>query len=245
MPSYIRNAISDILYSVSSWFLSLGDRFYDAGNWAHDIPAVGPYIASALYSVTQYCYNIYSRFASLRNNWLSLCNWLDAVWDRFGDIWDDLSDLWNYAQITLRNLIDDALDLADDAWDEARRAYNKARDAWNYATGYLIDLVIDAYNKAVWAYNQIAPAVTTKAQEIYAWVKGIPAEISDYIAGVVSAIGAVTVDIVQTLINTALAAIAAPVNLINLWFDDIQSFFNSPLDWLADRFENWFFGPEK
>lgn len=245
MPSAIRNAISSILYSVAGWFRSLGNSFYGAATWAYKIPGVGPYLASYLYSAADYCYYIFDYFISLRSNWLTLCNWLDAVWDKFGDIWIDLGKLWNYAQITLKNLVDDALDLADDAWDKAVSAYTKARDAWNYATGYLKDLATSAYNKAVWAYEQIAAAVTAKAQEIYAWVNSIPAAIKAFVDGVVADIGAVTTDIVQALINTALAVIAGPINLINLWFDDIQDFFNSPLDWLLDKFGDWFFGPEK
>lgn len=267
MPSSIRTAISNALYYIGSWFQSLSYRFDDAADWAYDIPFVGPYIASPLYRVADYCYYIYEYFGDLRSGWLSLCNWLDAVWDRLGDLWDDLGDLWDYAHDYLWGKIYDALDLADDAWDRAVTAYQKARDAWYYATGWLTDRAneawaragavwgtvtnwlkqqaIDAWNKAVWAYEQIAAAVTAKAQEIYAWVKGIPAEIRDFVDGVVTAIGAVTTDIVQTLINTALAAIAGPFNLINLWFDDIQNFFNDPLDWLSDKFEDRFFGPKE
>ncbi|GAH64989.1 unnamed protein product, partial [marine sediment metagenome] len=124
-------------------------------------------------------------------------------------------------------------------------AWSRAGNVWASVTNWLKQQATDAYNKAVWAYEQIQAVVTATTQEIYAWVKGIPAEIRDYIDGVVTAIGAVTTDIVQTLIKTALAAIAGPINLINLWFDDIQDFFNSPLDWLGDKFSDWFFGPEK
>ena len=245
MPSSIRNAVSSILSSVGSWFRSLSYAFQDVADWAYDIPLVGPYIAIPLYKVADYCYYIYEYFRDLRGGWQDLCDWLDAVWDNFGNLWDEIGDLFNYAHDYLRDKIYDAIDVAEDAWGYAATAYNKARDAWVYATGYLKDLVTSAYNKAVWAYEQIAAAVTSQAQEIYAWVKSIPAEISDYVASVVAAIGAVTTDIVQTLIKTALAAIAGPINLINLWFDDIQGFFNSPFDWLESKFADWFFGPEK
>ena len=245
MPSTIRTAISNALYYAATRFRSLGHSFLGAGNWAYNIPSVGLYIANHLYSAADYCYYIFDYFLDLRSGWLTLCNWLDTVWDRFGDIWADLGGLWDYAKITLRNLVNDALDLADDAWDKAVSAYKKARDAWDYATGYLKDLATDAYNKAVWAYNQIAAAVTAKAQEIYAWVKAIPAEIKAYVDGVVADIGAVTTDIVQTLINAALAAMAGPLNLVNLWFNDIQNFFNDPWGWLLDKFTDWFLGPEK
>lgn len=245
MPDSIRTAVSDILNSVGNFFKSLGDRFYDAADWAYDIPAIGPYIASALYSVVQYCYNIYTLFNNLRSGWLNLCDWLDAVWAKFGDIWADLGDLWNYAQITLKNLVNDALGLAGDAWDYAVTAYNKARDAWNYATDYLKDLVTSAYNKAVWAYEQIAAAVTAKAQEIYAWVKGIPAEIKAFVDGVVATVKSWATGAIDDAKAWILSTLAAPINLINLWFDAIQGFFNDPWGWLVDKFTDWFLGPEK
>jgi len=245
MPSSIRTAISNALYYIGSWFQSLSYRFDEAADWARNIPFVGPSIASPLYKVADYCYYIYGYFTDLRTAWLNLCNWLDAVWAKFGDIWIDLGTLWNYAQITLKNLVYDALDIADDAWDKAVIAYTKARDAWNYATGWLTDLAYDAYNKAVWAYNQIAAAVTAKAQEIYAWVKTIPAEIKAFVDGVVATVKTWATGAIADAKAWILSTLAAPINLINLWFDDIQGFFNNPLGWLSDRFENWFFGPEK
>jgi len=175
--------------------------------------------------------------------------------------------VFDYVFEVLSFRVNDALNAAGDALSRATTAYNLVTDVWTYATGYLKNLAneawdragnvwgsvtdwlkdkaIEAYNKAVWAYEQIEAAVTAKAQEIYAWVKEVPAEIKAFVDGVVADIGAVTVDIVQTLINKALAAIAAPINLINLRFDDIQDFFNSPLDWLESKFADWFLGKEQ
>lgn len=238
---------------VADWFDSIADWLNDQGwPWYYLSPHFqGLYTLNM--TIANFFYDIYIGAFNLET--------------LLSDAWSKAKEIFDYVYDVLRARVNDALNIAEHAWDYAITAYNKARDAWNYATGYLKDLVIeawaragnvwgsvtnwlkekatDAYNKAVWAYEQIEAAVTAAAQDIYAWVKAIPAEISDYVAGVVTAIGAVTTDIVQTLIKNALAAIAGPINLVNLWFNDIQDFFNSPLDWLESKLTDWFLGPEK
>lgn len=238
---------------LANGFGSIADWLYDQGwPWRYLSPPF-QYLHDLCLTIADYFYDAYIATHNL-----------EALLD---DAWSKAKQVFNYVYDVLRARVNDALDIAWRAFDYAITAYNKARDAWNYATGWLTDRAneawsragnvwgsvtdwlkdkaTDAYNKAVWAYEQIQAVVTAATQEIYAWVKSIPAEIKDYVAGVVTAIGAVTIDIVQTLIKAALAAIAGPINLVNLWFDDIQDFFNSPLDWLESKFGDWFFGPEK
>ncbi|GAI14967.1 unnamed protein product, partial [marine sediment metagenome] len=191
--------------------------------------------AYALYKVADYCYDVNYVFKDLMWGWLDLCDWLDHLWDELGDLWDDLDTLWDYVYTTLKGLVNDAVAIATNALNQVIVAYDMAVDAWNYATGWLTDRANEAYNKAVWAYEQIASAVTASAQEIYAWVIGIPTEIRSFIDGVVADIKAWVETYTPIAITAALAAIAAPINLINLWFDDIQNFFNDPLGWLWNK----------
>ncbi|GAI31513.1 unnamed protein product, partial [marine sediment metagenome] len=184
MPSSIRNAIQAFLYDVATFFRNISYRFEDAADWAADIPAVGYYIAYALYKTADYCYDVNYVVKDLMWGWLDLCDWLDHVWDELGDLWDDLDTLWDYAHYTLKGLVDDAVAIATNALNQVAVAYDKAVDAWNYATGWLTDRANEAWNKAVWAYEQIAAAVTASAQEIYAWVRSIPAEIKAFVDGV-------------------------------------------------------------
>jgi len=252
--------LSDVFSWIRSKFYNVAYYFSSIGNWLDARGFPWTLLAPYFYSVRDLCHHI-------GNYFYDAYLFTRTIETKLDDAWTKAKQAFDYAYDVLRVKVNDALNDAEDAWDKAVTAYSKARDAWNYATGWLTDRANDAwsragniwgsvtdwlkqqateaYNKAVWAYEQIEAAVTTKAQEIYAWVKAIPAEIKDYIDGVVTAIGAVTTDIVQSMIALALAAIAGPINLVNLWFDDIQSFFTSPLDWLESRFTDWFLGKEK
>lgn len=252
--------LSDVFKDIYYAFHNLAYRFLLIANWFEDQGWPWSYLGAPfmlLYSISRDIGYFFQDAYKLTSN-------IEAFLD---EIWSKAKQAYDYAYDVLRVRVNEALNDAGDAWDKAVTAYNKARDAWNYATGwltdraneawsragavwgtvtnYLKDKAIEAYNKAVWAYDQIGAAVTAQAQEIYAWVKSMPAEIRDYVAGVVAAIEAVTTDIVQSMIGLAMAAIAGPINLVNLWFDDIQNFFNSPLDWLESRFTDWFLGKEK
>jgi len=252
--------LSDVFSWIRSKFYSVAYYFSYIGNW---LDARG----SPWTLLSPYFYSARDLFHTIGNFFYDAYRFTRAIEDILDDAYTKAKQAFDYAYDVLRVRVNDALNAAADAWDKADDAFDRAWRAWDYARGYLRDLAWEAwdragnvwgsvtdwlkqqataaYNKAVWAYEQIAAAVTAAAQDIYAWVKAIPAEIKAFVDGVVADIGAVTTDIVQTLINHALAIFAGPFNLINLWFDDIQGFFNSPLDWLGDKFSDWFFGPEK
>ena len=230
--------LSSVFSYIRSKFLSLAYYFSYMGNWLEARGWPWTLLAPYFYSARDLCQHIggffYDAYQAART--------VESLLD---DAWTKAKQAFDYAYDVLRRRVNDALDAAGDAFDWAYTAYKKARDAWDYAVGWLTDQAIDAYNKAVWAFDQIEAAVTAASQDIYAWVKAIPAEFKAFVDGVVADIGAVITDIAQTLINNALAAIAGPINLVNLFFDDIQAFFNSPLDWLESKFTDWFLGPEQ
>lgn len=252
--------LSDVFSYIRGRFYSVAYYFSYIGNWLDAQGSPWKYLSPPFYSIRDLCTTIGGYF-------YDAYLFTKTIEDVLDDAWTKAKQVFNYVYDVLADKVNDALNAAGTAWDKAVDAWHLADDVWDYATGWLRDkavdawhragnvwdtvtdwlkeTAVDAYNKAVWAYEQIAAAVTTATQDIYAWVKAIPAEISDYIAGVVTAIGAVTIDIVQTLINAALAAVAGPINLINLWFDSIQDFFNDPLGWLESKFTDWFLGPEK
>ena len=251
--------LSSVFSYIRSKFLSLAYYFSYIGNWLEDHGIPWKYLAPHFYSLRDLCQHIGAFFYDAYQAARTVESLLDDAWTKakqaFDYAYDVLrhsvndalnlaQDAWDYAYDVLRRRVNDALDLADDAFDYAYTAYKKARDAWDYAIGWLTDRANEAYNKALWAFDQIAAAVTAASQDIYAWVRAIPAEIKAFVDGVVADIGAVTTDIVQTLINTALAAIAGPINVVILWFDDIQNFFNDPWGWLESKFTDWFLGPE-
>ena len=252
--------LSSVFSYIRSKFLSLAYYFSYIGNWLEDQGWPWSSLAPYFYSVRDLCQHIggffYDAYQAART--------VESLLD---DAWTKAKQAFDYAYDVLTDKVNDALSAAGDAWDYAGEAYDRAWRAWDYARGWLRDKVyealaaagnvwgsvtdwlkdkaIDAYNKAVWAFDQIGLAVTAAAQDFYAWVKAIPAEISAFVDGVVADIGAVMTDIAQTLINNALASIAGSINLVNFLFDDIQAFFTSPLDWLGSKFTDWFLGPEQ
>lgn len=247
--SYIRNRF----YNLAYWFSSVG-------NWLEAQGAPLKYLAPFFYSVRDLNHTIGNYFDDAYQ-------FTRTIEDVLDDAWTKAKQVFNYVYDVLVDKVNNALNAAGDAWDYAVTAYQKAKDAWDYATDYLKDFVVDAwhragnvwgtvtdwlketavdaYNKAVWAYDQIAPVVTAAAQDIYAWVISIPAEISDFVASVVATVKPWVTSVIADTKTWILSTFAGPFNLINLWFDDIQGFFDDPIGWLTDKFTDWFLGPEK
>jgi hypothetical protein len=230
--------LSDIFAYIRTWWINLAYRFSQIATWLLNQGFPLSYLAPPFQAVRDICQTIAAYFY----NAYTVTRTIET---QLADAWSKAKQVFDYAYDVLADLASDAWNLADNAWDKAVTAFNKAKDAWDYATGWLKDKAIEAYNKAVWAYNQIASAVTAKAQEIYAWVKGIPAEIRTFVDGVVATFNSWVTGAIADATTWILTAIAAPFNLVSLWFDDIQNFFNDPLGWLVDKFGDWFFGPEK
>jgi len=247
--SYIRGrfrALANKFSDIADWFLDQGWPWYYLATPFQSLESIADRIADYFYDAYKAARTIEDILDDAWSKAKQAFNYAyDVLRVRVNDALNLAQDAWDYAYDVLSRRVNDALDAAGDAFDWAYTAYKKARDAWDYASGWLTDRANEAYSKAVWAFDQIAAAVTAAAQEIYAWVKAIPAEIRAFVEGVVADIGAITTDIVQSLINTAMATIAAPINLVNLWFDDIQDFFNDPWGWIFGKFTDWFLGSEK
>jgi phage-related protein len=252
--------LSDIFLSIRTWWLQLALRFSQVATWLLNQGAPWSYLSPPFQTIRDICQTIAGYFNSAYSVTIT-------IETQLADAWSKAKQVFNYAYDVLAVKVTDALNDAGYAWDKAVTAYTKAVNAWDYAKGwltdraneawsragtvwgtvtnYLKDLATSAYNKAVWAYEQIAAAVTTKAQEIYAWVNGIPAAIDNFVDGVVATFNSWVTGAIADANAWILSTLAAPINLVNLWFDAIQGFFNDPLGWLLDKFGDWFFGPEK
>lgn len=238
-------ALVEFFYEIGQFFdITLWLLFRNVGRDSEDIPLVGGLLKGWFYDIADICEEIGRWFYKVSGE-------AEVWWAKITQIAGDIGDLAAYAWGWLTDKAQEAFNLAGQAIQWATDAWDKAKDTWEYAVGWLTDRAneawsrageiwgsvtnwlkdkaIEAYNKAVWAYEQIEAAVTAKAQEIYAWVKAIPGEIAAFVNGVVADIQAILTELIHTLINNALASIAAPINLINTWFDAIQNFFNDPL----------------
>jgi len=191
---------------------------------------------------------------------------LDDWWVTISQTASDLSSLWNYAYGWLTdkatsayNTASTAITRANQAINDAATAFQKAIDAAAaalaeakaYAETLIPDIAtwvtshaLDIYNAIAQYLTDILAWVTSHGLDIYNAVKEYIAEFVFVVEDYITAIWDALKGLVAEAIAAQLAIIAAPINLINTWFDDIQSFFNDPWDWLEAKFTDWFLGPE-
>jgi len=253
MLSSVFNYLRGRFYSVAYWFSSIG-------NWLDGHGTPWKYLSPYFYSVRDL-------FTTIGGYFYEAYTFTKSIEDVLDDAWTKAKQVFNYVYDVLVGRIYDALNAASHALERAIDAAHEAAAVWDYATGWLRDRAneawaragnvwgsvtdwlkeqaIAAYNKAVWAYEQIGAAITAAIQEIHDWGSGILAEIDTFVEGIVATIKTWAAGAIEDVQARILSIIAAPFNLVNLWFDDIQDFFNDPLSWLESKFGDWFFGKEK
>jgi len=253
MLSDVFNWIRGKVYDVAYWFSVIGNWFDDRG-WPFT------YVAPFFYQVRDLWQLVGGYFYDAYTFTRAIEDLLDDAWTKakqvFNYVYDVLvgkiNDVINAASAAW-NLAVDAWDLADDAWDYARgwlrdkvyEALAAAGNAWGTVTEWLRDLATDAYNMAEGIYGAIEAAVLFAIQDIVAWFENLPGELSAFFDSAFATLKTWATGAIEDARTSILATFAAPFNLINLWFDDIQSFFNSPLDWLESKVTDWFLGPEQ
>lgn len=222
------NDISDFFYDlyieVNGWVTP----FWYAAGFFYDLCQVFNYLAWDFYDFGQWVYEItdeigeiltWSNIRSLIRSWLpdieDIVDWWDRWWVWVGE---EIDSWWDYTRGIVEGWI-------------------------SYATGWLSDWI-----------DSIESTLVTLEAAWDEWVAKIPSFdmvwgwFTDWWANVLAHIitwGALT----ATGINS----------LIDSWFklyepfwagwqdvkDNVIEFFNSPLDWLLDRFTDWFLGPEE
>ena len=253
MLSSVFSYISSRFYSVAYWFSSIGN-WLDAQGWPWR------YLSPPFYSLRDLCTTIGDFFYNAYTFTRTIEDILDDAWSKAKDGWNwvidhgnDIVDFlyeaggWLLRHIAdVKDVVRNAItDMADWVEDHGGLIYNAIKYRLTDVADWVKGHALDIYNAIKGYLVDVAAAVTAKAQEIYAWVKSIPAEIKSFVDGIVATIKTWAAGAIDDARASILSIFAAPFNLINLWFDDIQGFFNSPLDWLGDKFSDWFFGPEK
>ncbi len=107
--------------------------------------------------------------------------------------------------------------------------WNKAIEAWNYAAN---------------AWSHAEELVSGLWTDVVAWVNSVLASMENFVNGVEADIRAWAVGMVDDALAAFAIDISAAFNVINVWIDSIQGFFNDPLEWLWAKFTDWFLGPE-
>lgn len=194
------------------------------------------------------------------------------VWRWSRDLRDDLEYLFDVIAGYVASIPQWLLDKLNQAYQLAQDAWNKAIEAWAWAKS-IADIIGTTFEQIVafikehaeTIYQTINEYITNVYETIYETVNNYYETVKNYITNVYETINeyttnvyetitnvfntyvtniiGVTEDIVRSIVASAMASVAAPINLINAWFDDIQDFFNDPagfyikkLDKLGARF---------
>jgi len=220
-------------------FQDIGDLFYwvyyyvaQAGMWIEDNVGWSG-LANIFYDIAYYFGEVWMKCYDVADE-------LDAWWDKITETASDLSSLWNYVSGWLTDRINDAVNAAESALSRANQAINDAAAAFQKAISEAAAALAAAKEYAETLITDIGGWIEAHALDVYNAIKG-------YITDIAAWVTAHSVDIwdaikghLVTALGIQLALIAAPINLVNLWFDSIQGFFNDPWGWLEAQFEGWF-----
>ena len=150
--------------------------------------------------------------------WNDLCKETTKIWNKIDTWWSDLSDWWKTKVTWLRDLIDTAEDWLKDRIGIIKQGLASLRTSW------------DNFWQNTWP--QLVKDFNT-------WVVKVGNFFTSILPGL-----AEKLDITNSFNSFRLEW----STLFNFWGSlgrEVMSFFTSPLDWLKDRIETWFWGGEK
>lgn len=243
--------VSRLLDDISEEFMDIGDWFYNEMDWYwmyRRFLDVSDFFWEAGYNLSRAAYAI------------------DDWWDVIYETRDWFYELYDYAHWWLTDKANAAYDYAATAIVWAIEALSKVNAIAGVIGTTFTEIVAFIKEHATIIYNTVNEYVTnvyqtfeeyitnvyeTIVENIYntyntfkEFITNVYETIQNYYNTYVTEIIGVAEEWVIDFVAAALAPFAAPINLVNLWFNSIQDFFNDPLGWLLDRFGDWFFGPE-
>ncbi len=250
---------ASLLWDVALFFEDVSERCMSAKYWFWDFPGLGG-VGDIFESLEDFFWDIYW---ALREAAFEVDDW----WDEICDLWYDLNDLYDYAHIWLTGKVNEAYTWAIWAMDWAAQAWNTANaiagvigTTFQEIVAFIkehAEIIYETINEYITnVYNTFEEYITNVYETIYETITNVYNTVQEYITNVyntvqeyyntyVTEIIGVAEDWVRDFVAAVLAPFAAPINLVNLWFNDIQDFFNDPFGWLWGRFTNWFLGAEK
>ena len=238
MPSWLRRAIADALLAliqsltyVTIWLWRVADK-------CRSIPLVGGALEDLFDWISDGFADLQDGTNDVRTAWFGLCDWLDDVADELDEV---ASDVYGW----LSDRISYALNRAESAWAWAREALNRVDEAIDRAIAEAAAALAAAIGYADSLVQDLDAWIYAHGLDIYQAIRQYLADVDEWILGHVADVWDAIMGFAVDLVELYMAAIAAPINLIILWFDDIQGFFNDPLEWLRDRFTDWFLGREE
>lgn len=242
----------DTLHNLYVFFIDIAFECFDS--WY--IPDI---IGDIFYDVGGACGWISSKFHDI-------CETIDYWAEELDDLWDEIDIAWNKAAAayTLAASIAGVIgttfsQIVQFIKDHAEVIYQYITEniynTYNTFKEYIYNTYTTIYETVYNTYNTFREYIYNTYNTIKQYIYNTYNTIKEYITNVyqtfteifntyITEIIGVAEDWVRDFVAAALAPFAAPFNLVNLWFDAIQDFFNDPLGWLWDRFTDWFLGPE-
>jgi len=228
--------------AIVNWLSRVSDYLYDAYQEVRGWVWPFYYLANPLYYlsrafsyITEY-FGEFNEWAGNVADWLAgvldlsqitayFRTWIDAAidaWDwvsrAFSNVWNIVDDWWSSTQFTVRAWIAEAKSYADSLLGEVNRMIANLQAAWDSLRGWIPTL-----------------------EEISLWW-------GNWTGNVLTAI--------NTWWNSTLLEVRALIDSAFLeresWWagweemrDRVATFFSDPLEFLWDRFADWFLGPEE
>jgi len=230
-PGAILNAVNNIL----DWTYQI---YTDISGWVWPFSGIAPAV-----------YWVYSAIADLGWGLYDLFAWVNDVQAKIGSGID-----WGIIWGNILSYIPNINDMSDWFGDWAGNVASAIAGWWSATSATVQGWITASMEAALDLIDTISVSIAA-LQESWDGFSGTIPTITEIIAWWGNWTGSVTSAIntwwatklldVQELINTAIK-VALPFydDLVNIW-GDIKSFFVNPLDYLWERFVDWFLGPEE
>lgn len=229
------NTIVGYLRDISDWFYEV---FLEVRGWVYPF-----------YLAADFFYELCYLFYYLANNFSDFGDWVDDIANQVGDIlsW---STIRSYIRDWLPDL-EDALDWWDRWWkwvgqeidDWWAITWSGVRN-WVYARIDDVEELIDSVEARLISFQADVSYLLDQlpsVNEILAWFTNWWGSI---LANII-AWGALTGTQIDTLIDSWFKNYQPFWEGWLDWKDKVTEFFTDPLEWLLDKFTDWFLGPEE
>lgn len=224
--------LADLFDDLGDFLAKIAVTFISIGNWFKSY-GYSSVLYNFFYTVGGFFVNTASKCFSIADE---LNNWWDIISQAVGDI-GSLGTAISNAIAWVKSIPTEIKTYVSGVIDTVKTwVLTQIPDILAWVKGHALDL----YNAIKGYIVDIAAWVTSHALDLYNAIKGYIAEFVFIVGNYVADIWAAIKGFVADLIASQLAIFAAPINLINTWFDDIQGFFNDPWSWLEAKFEAWF-----
>ena len=202
--------MSALVLDVANFFHGLYNIFRRIGSYAAHIPLVGDELESFFQDVADLFWDAYYSLFRFARSLEDFEDYVKAAIDK--------------VDIIISYVLDELSDKVKDFFDSLQDINRKVSELWGklHDVPEMIGNWLDEYTRTLW--KLVEDYVTD-------FVTAFTSSGSDLLDGIH--------DYVNSLAIELLSDIAAPVNLVNQWFQDIEDFFNDPWTWLWEKLDDF------